>query len=143
MMSIGQVCLETIIGNSGVRAPLLAGRQLKEDMRNIGMTLVLAGIVLVAFALNYDTTVSAGLLGHKIHNLGLMEERRTDILIGCITALAGVALWVGSTLRSGRPGATTSAEHSVADEIAKLSKLHADNVLTDAEFQEQKRRLLA
>jgi uncharacterized membrane protein YdbT with pleckstrin-like domain len=41
-----------------------------------------------------------------------------------------------------RGAAPASAAPSTADELAKLQKLHADGVLSDAEFQAQKTRLL-
>lgn len=108
-------------------------------MKNIGITLLVAGVVLVAFALNYDTSVSAGPYEARVHNIGLIAEQRTHILIGCVASLAGLVMWIGSVFQGRRP----SADRSVADEIAKLSKLHADGFLTEAEFRDQKAKLLS
>ena len=66
-------------------------------------------------------------------------------------AYSGHARTVPGTDREGEtptahltpPQVQGTAFISVADEVAKLAKLHSDGILTDAEFQEQKRRVLA
>lgn len=65
-------------------------------MRKFGFFLAGAGLVWALYAFNIDTTVSTesyyGGGFSRVHNLGLMDDRRNHLLAAGFTALIGVVL---------------------------------------------------
>lgn len=88
-------------------------------MKASGLILVGVGLIWVLFALNMDTTVETGgqrigsgaysldIPRARVHNLGLMEERRNHLIMASVTVLVGVILFgFGSISGSARSGDT-------------------------------------
>jgi hypothetical protein len=70
-----------------------------------GPLLILAGLVLlVYFSVVYDTTVAVldfdRRMLHRVHNLGLMQNRLIGIVVGIAAAGAGLALTLVGLLRA-------------------------------------------
>lgn len=72
-------------------------------MRKIGFLLIAIGLVWAAFAFNRDTTVSAGgyfgVPAERVHNIGLMEDRRNETILAGVVFLAGILLVGFGSLR--------------------------------------------
>lgn len=69
-------------------------------MRTFGFFVMAAGIIWALFAFQMNTTVSTvgyssggfSIPSQTVHNIGLLEERRTNLMLAGFTALAGVML---------------------------------------------------
>lgn len=81
-----------------------------------------------------DAELRGSVRMNLINKPSVRFDRRTNEL-----TFKGMA---GSFRGRCRPASETQSVPSVADELAKFAKLRADGVLTEAEFQEQKAKLL-
>jgi hypothetical protein len=89
-------CGETLDNPPGRRS----GNSGSSLFRIVGAVLFIVGVFNVALAVGMDTTVevpSTELFGQsvgggRVHNLGLMEERRTKLTLGIAMATGGFAL---------------------------------------------------
>jgi len=77
-------------------------------MKKIGILLIVVGLGLAGFAYTRDTSIEVpggALFGiSRVNNLGMMEERRITLIVGCFLALGGIML-VGFSSRD-RVGGT-------------------------------------
>jgi hypothetical protein len=73
------------------------------DLKPIGLLLLVAGLVTVAYFLEfYDTSVEvpeATIMGQsvgggRVHNVGLMQNRQNGIVVGSVLAAAGLACFL-------------------------------------------------
>ena len=70
-------------------------------MRDIGIVVVIIGIVWAIYAFNLDTTVttpgfssgSIHIASAEVHNIGLMENRRNHLMLAAFTTLVGIVLF--------------------------------------------------
>jgi hypothetical protein len=69
-------------------------------MKVLGFLLLLIGAVALLIGLNIDTTVSSGLAGGRVHNIGLMNEKQNTIILASALAIVG-AVFFGFASRSG------------------------------------------
>ncbi|HEY3318285.1 MAG TPA: hypothetical protein VGK50_07685 [Coriobacteriia bacterium] len=60
-------------------------------MRRVGIALLLVGLVWAAVAAAQDATVPTG-TGDRVYNLGLMDDRRNQIIIAGIVAVIGTVI---------------------------------------------------
>jgi hypothetical protein len=69
-------------------------------MRPFGIVLIIAGALLVAGALNMDTTTWASndpihLSFQRVNNIGLMQAQQNTLILGGLAVLVGVILFAG------------------------------------------------
>jgi excinuclease UvrABC helicase subunit UvrB len=62
-------------------------------MKKIGIILVAIGLILGYIAFSMDTTISAGLYGERVNNIGLMDERRNYLLVASLVIISGLILF--------------------------------------------------
>ena len=98
-------------------------------MKNFGAILVLTGVVWALFAFFMETTVNAEgaysnyLPSRSVHNIGLMERRRTHLTLAGFTALAGVVLFgFGSLGKESVSGPTRTCPKCAESILAAASK---------------------
>jgi hypothetical protein len=66
----------------------------------LGASFLVVGLVWLVAALNMDVSVSTGLWGDRVVNLGLMSRRQAHLIVaGVITLLGGVLLGFGLSRR--------------------------------------------
>ncbi|MDO8863724.1 hypothetical protein Q6D67_18690 [Haliea sp. E1-2-M8] len=88
-------------------------------MKTFGAILVVIGILWALMALAMDTTVRSG--GTRVHNVGLVEERRTHLTLAGVATLAGVILF----------GFGASARTNVT-EVTRICPKCAESILAAA-----------
>ena len=73
-------------------------------MRSTGQVLIVIGVLILVAAFSMDTTVSSSSAysSGRVHNIGLMDERRNWLLLGGFLVLTGVLL-VGFGTLAERP----------------------------------------
>ena len=114
-------------------------------MRTIGIILLVIGLIAVVNAYNMNTVVEteAQFIGgnyvpsQKVHNIGLMDKRRNELLVSCLVAVIGVGLFVASTFNSksnstGRPltdNSRVSSFRAVPKESERMQAAIVDNNL--------------
>jgi hypothetical protein len=72
------------------------------NMKNVGMVVLTCGILWIFAAFNMDTTVETESLSignhympsKRVHNIGLMDERRNHLIFSGLLILVGVILFV-------------------------------------------------
>lgn len=81
-------------------------------MKNTGILLLVVGFIWLFLALRMNTTVTTGgeMVGsiwvpsRTVHNIGLQDERRNQMLLGGLVTLAGVLLFGFGSIRAGQEG---------------------------------------
>lgn len=68
-------------------------------MKIIGIAFLVIGAIALLTGLNLDTTVASGLEGARVHNIGLMNDRQTVVVIAGVLAIVG-AIFVGFASRN-------------------------------------------
>lgn len=107
-------------------------------MKSFGVTLLIGGLVVAAFALlGFDTTV-AGHDGGRIHNIGLLQDRQNLLIASCVAAIIGAILTVAGKSES-RPStespspATEAANDPAVEQMHQALRAHdvatVDNLL--------------
>ena len=80
-------------------------------MRGLGIVALVIGVICVVSALGMDVSVSTGVGGGRVNNLGLMADRQNYTLVGGMVALAGLLLLMfGGTRGHATSGTQTSFE---------------------------------
>lgn len=77
----------------------LSGDDPNELMKNIGIAFLVIGGIALMVGLNLDTTVASGIEGGRVHNIGLMNDRQTIVVIAGVIAIVG-AIFVGFSSRN-------------------------------------------
>lgn len=70
---------------------------MKSQLRILGALAIVGGLAGLGFFFISDTTVDAQ-GGGRIHNLGLMQERRDGMTVSAVVAGVGCALFVAGEL---------------------------------------------
>ena len=64
-------------------------------MKKISIVMLILGSLWALAAFNFDTTVTTG-RGSRVHNIGLMEERRTHLTLSSLVIVVGAILFAFS-----------------------------------------------
>ena len=70
-------------------------------MRKLGFTLLIIGFLGLVLTFSMDTSVSSGIGGGRVHNIGLMNDKQNLLLVFAVLAIAGAIF-------AARGGAKTS-----------------------------------
>lgn len=78
-------------------------------MRTIGTILLCIGVLTLILTLNMDTTVTTGF--GRVHNIGLMDQRRTCLIVSIAAIVVGLGMAVaGKCLARYEEGNTREGE---------------------------------
>lgn len=81
-------------------------------MKTFGWLLLVIGLSITLFACAMDTSVSSGVDGQRVHNIGLMRDQSNAIMIGIAMLIAGVIMIAFSRKEAKNPRSNTSWTHS-------------------------------
>ena len=78
-------------------------------MRRLGLLLIVVGLIWGIVAFNMSTSVD-DVLGGSVYNIGLMDERRIQLLISAVIIICGVVLFGFGTVAESRKTIAVSSE---------------------------------
>jgi hypothetical protein len=115
---VGVQCASTFfrasINYSGIRT-----------LKTFGLWLFVLGVVALAVAFGFDTTVETGFGPGRVHNIGLMNQKQNIMLLGVALTIVG-AIFIGfgsrRTLQPEHHDATRTCPHC-AEVIKKEAKV--------------------
>jgi hypothetical protein len=71
-----------------------------KKMKKLGIVLLAIGTLLAVIAYNTDTTVSTGIVsGPRIYNMGLMDDRRNNLLIAALLVVVGTIFFAVDNIK--------------------------------------------
>ncbi|HEX5271702.1 MAG TPA: hypothetical protein VFW33_14490 [Gemmataceae bacterium] len=121
----------------------------------VGLVVVAVSLVFVVRYAMMDTAVRVKVPAvspfgtpteERVHNIGLMDERRNGLTLSLAAAVAGAALVVFVSLRTGRREAAAAPAPppvaTVVDRLTALKKLADDGHITPAEHEQRRQEIL-
>ncbi|UXJ55055.1 hypothetical protein [Pseudomonas citronellolis] len=89
-------------------------------MRQMGIVLLVIGVVVIICALNMDVSVSTEVIGQRVNNIGLMADRQNYMMVGSLIVIVGLLMAIFGERATARTASEDDSQNSSCMRFLKL-----------------------